>query len=65
MIIPVTTRAVAMKWIIMDLRSSFSRPNLGQMRVNKIPMKKITIGVAESEAAEARAMDGAMVSAAR
>ena len=48
-----------------DLRLSFSRPNLGQMRVSSSPMKKMTIGSAESEAAEARAIDGAKTRALR
>ena len=41
------------------LRSSFSRPNLGQMRVNKSPIKKIIIGSDESEATDAIATLGA------
>ena len=36
---------------------NFSRPNLGQIRVSKSPMKKITMGSTESEAAEAMAKE--------
>ena len=57
---PITTKTVADKWTRTFLRPSFSRPNLGQMRVSMIPMKKIKIGSTESEAAEASAIDGAM-----
>ena len=62
---PMTTRAVARKWTKTVLRSSFSRPNLGQMRVRRRPRKKITMGSAESEATEARATAGAKVRAPR
>ena len=54
-----TTRAVAIRWVMMVLRSNFSRPNFGQMRVRRIPRKKIMMGSAESEAAEAIATVGA------
>ena len=42
---------------------SFSRPNLGQSRVNSRPIKKITIGLAESLIAETNATDGARTNA--
>ena len=62
---PRTTKNVAMRWTIMDLRSSFSRPNFGQIRVSKIPRKNITMGSAESEAADAKATVGARIRPAR
>ncbi len=62
---PVTTRTVAMRWTRTVFLLSFSRPNLGQIRVKMIPMKKMAIGSVESEVAEARATDGAAVRAAR
>ncbi len=62
---PMTTRTVAARWTRTVFLSSFSRPNLGQMRVSRIPIKKMTIGSAESEAAEAIATAGAVTRAAR
>lgn len=56
---PATTRTVAMMWTKTVFESSFSRPNFGAMRVRMMPMKKITSGSTASEAAEARATDGA------
>ena len=52
---------MAVRCTITGFLPSFSRPNLGQMRVSNSPMKKITIGSAESEAAEARATAGAVI----
>ena len=52
-----------MRWTMIDLRSSFSRPNLGQINVRSKPMKKMTIGSAESEETEAMAMVGAVIRA--
>ena len=63
--IPATTSAVAMRWTETVFLSSFSRPNLGQMRVSRIPMKKIAIGSAESEATDAMATAGAATRALR
>ena len=54
-----------MRWTMMVFLSSFSRPNLGQMRVRRSPMKKMTIGSDESEATEAIATVGAVARAAR
>jgi len=62
---PATTRIVAARCTMTDLRLSFSRPNFGQIRVSSKPMKKITIGSAESVAAEASAIDGAKIKALR
>lgn len=63
--IPITTRMVAIRCTSTVFLLSFSRPNLGQMSVSTIPMKKITIGSTESEAAEAKATAGAAMSASR
>ena len=60
-----TTRIVAIKWTMMVFLSSFSRPNFGQIRVSKIPRKNITMGSAESEAADAKATVGARIRPAR
>ncbi len=62
---PMTTKTVAARCTMMDLRVSFSRPKRGAMRVRMMPMKKMTIGSEESEIAEAMAMDGAKASAPR
>ena len=62
-IMPTTTNTVAMRWTRTVLRWSFSRPNLGQINVRSKPMKKMTIGSAESEETEAMAMVGAVIRA--
>ena len=62
---PVTTRIVATRCTMTVLRSSFSRPNLGQIKVRTIPIKKIAMGTEESMTAEARATVGAAMRASR
>ena len=60
-----TTNIVAMRCIKITFFCNFSRPNFGQISVSSRPIKKITIGSMESDAAEARARAGAAISAAR
>ena len=62
---PITTRIVAARWTSTDFLLSFSRPNLGQIKVSRSPMKKMIIGSAESDAAEAIATAGAKMRPAR
>ena len=62
---PTTTRAVAIRWTMMERASSFSRPKTGRIKVRTRPMKKIMIGSVASAATEARATAGAETSARR
>ena len=60
---PATTIAVAIRWTETVFLLSFSRPNLGQMRVRTSPIKNITIGSTASDVADTRAVAGARTSA--
>ena len=56
---PITIKIVATRWMMTERRLRSSRPNLGQINVIIMPIKKITTGLDESATTEASAMDGA------
>ena len=63
--IPITIKAIDMKWILTVFLSNSSRPNFGQIRVRTMPMKNIASGSSVSVDAEAMAKVGAVINAPR